>query len=294
MKKVKNQRASNSSFSKHNDKITNSHTIGLVNNREWRTLLQDSLPGTINTESGYYLGLETTKDPRHWLTVEVDIPRDNQASREIIVRLPASLVDRTDDFAKNRLRACLRYWLPACLQVQAKIGHSIRWRLSAADRGDQDALSMDSEEPDLLIPDLYAFEASKQIAIAMGMDNFNSFYHDWIKRKAVMFWRGSSTGIKSQCPIGDMEELTENDRVRACIKFRDETGFDLAISRLVQADENIKNAAEQWMTAERLLGPTVSEVEFKHYRFYHDLLGNGLAWGTIHKNLKCPDISASW
>lgn len=82
-----------------------------------------------------------------------------------------------------------------------------------------------------------------------------------------------------------MGELASNDRVKACIKFRGRPGFDLAISRIVQIDEKIREPAEQWMMAEQLVKPAVSELEFSRYRYYTDLPGNGLAWGTIKKHI---------
>lgn len=232
------------------------------------------------------LQLDVASDSRHWLTIDVDIFEGSQASKTIAVRLPGSLVGRTGFFEQNRLQLCLRCWLPACLQVQAMTGQPLHWRFSAADRGNRGALSMDGEEPELLIPDLYSFEASRQSIAVMEIDEFNRFSSQWLQRSPEMFWRGSSTGIKTQCPIREMGELVENDRIKVCARFRGQPGFNLAISRIVQVDPSLQKEAEQWMVAEHLLAPVVNEAEFGRYRYYPDLPGNGLAWGTIHKHLQ--------
>ena len=101
-----------------------------------------------------------------------------------------------------------------------------------------------------------------------------------------MFWRGSSTGIKNQCPIREMEELANHDRIKNCVRFRDQTGVDLSISRVVQIDNSFQKATEQWIKTERLVAPAMNEAEFSRYCYYPDLPGNGLAWGTIHKHLQ--------
>jgi hypothetical protein len=100
----------------------------------------------------------------------------------------------------------------------------------------------------------------------MEIDAFNRFSSEWLQRSAQMFWRGSSTGIKAQCPIREKGELIENDRIKACARFRGQPGFDLAISRIVQVDASLQKEAEQWMTTENLLAPVVNEVDFSRYR----------------------------
>lgn len=246
---------------------------------EWHKALGD----VISDKLSLSLDIQIATEARDLLTIDIEIPAANHLVKTVIVKISTSLIGCSGFFERNRLRLCLKRWLPACLQVQAMTGRSIGWRLSAADRGDEGALSMDGEERELLIPDLYAFDAKEQILETDNAYDFDAFSHEWSNRKSSIFWRGSSTGVKDQYPIATIDALRKNDRVKACAMFKGRLGFDLAISRIVQIDEGIRKEAETWMTARGLLASVVPEKEFSCYRHYVDLPGNGLAWGTIHK-----------
>ena len=248
--------------------------------------LHKALGDVILDKLNLSLDIQIATEARDVLTIDIEIPATTHLVKTVILRVSTSLIGCSGFFELNRLRLCLKRWLPACLQVQAMTGRSIGWRLSAADRGDEGALSMDGEERELLIPDLYAFDAKEQILETDNAYDFDAFSHEWSSRKSSIFWRGSSTGVKDQYPIATIDALSKNDRVKACAMFKGRPGFDLAISRIVQIDEGIRKEAETWMKARGILATVVPEKEFSYYRHYVDLPGNGLAWGTIHKYLQ--------
>jgi hypothetical protein len=144
---------------------------------------------------------------------------------------------------------------------------------------------MDSEDKDLLIPDIYAYEASFQQPDHKNHTTLLAFQAAWLKRQEMMFWCGATTGIKQSCPIGSMAEFIANDQVQTCQIFQGLKQFDIKISRIVQVDDSIVTQAREWLEQHQCLATEIDESDFTNYRHYPDLAGNGLAWGTIYKHL---------
>lgn len=94
-------------------------------------------------------------------------------------------MSRLGDFEHIRLKQCLKYWLPGCLKAWLAIGQPLHWRLSAADRGDSQVLSMDGVETEKLIPDLYALDASRPDSKVNETISFHRFSSEWLARSPV-------------------------------------------------------------------------------------------------------------
>jgi hypothetical protein len=60
----------------------------------------------------------------------------------------------------------------------------------------------------------------------------------------------------------------------------------MKISRVDWMDPSFTVAAEAWLQQEDILVPPVPESTFGKYRYYPDLPGCALAWGTIFKHLR--------
>ena len=60
--------------------------------------------------------------------------------------------------------------------------------------------------------------------------------------------------------------------------------MDIKISRIIQNKEN-KVKIKKYLVKEEIFAKSVSENKFKNYKYYPDIPGNSLAWGTITKYL---------
>ena len=181
---------------------------------------------------------------------------------------------------------CLKVWTPWLVKLHQRIRCDYRLHLSMCDGGQAGMASMDSQDWTTLIPDLYAMQAGLH-----GKNNskplpFPRFLARWQKRRPQVFWRGSTTGIQPGGPIADKAGLLANQRVQISLRHRNQPSCDLKISRVVQMEPGFSSAAEAWLNSEGLLAPTVQESAFGHYRYYPDIPGNALAWGTIFKHLQ--------
>ena len=115
-------------------------------------------------------------------------------------------------------------------------------------------------------------------------DKFSAFEANWIKRKPIMFWRGSTTGK----PIKSTLDLKNLIRVKACLSVSNIKNFDLKISSIVQ--NNIpKQIIIQYLRQYNILSRRVDESKFLNYKYYPDLPGNNTlcgSWGVIRKYLR--------
>ena len=184
----------------------------------------------------------------------------------------------------KRLYKCYFFWLPYCLKIANKISKSFMIQLNASDWGVDNFLSMTSEDNNNLIPDEYAMYESKKLKKMSFPENFLDFEANWIKRKSIMFWRGSTTGKSFNSTL----ELKDLIRVKACLSVRHIKNFDLKISSIVQ--NNIpKQIIIQYLRQYNILSRRVDESKFLNYKYYPDLPGNNTlcgSWGVIRKYLR--------
>ena len=60
--------------------------------------------------------------------------------------------------------------------------------------------------------------------------------------------------------------------------------MDIKISRIIQNGAT-KREIRKYLIDEQIFGKEVSEDKFRNYKYYPDIPGNALAWGTITKYL---------
>ena len=184
----------------------------------------------------------------------------------------------------KRLYKCYFFWVPYCLKIANKISKSFMIQLNASDWGVDNFLSMTSEDNNNLIPDEYAMYESQKLNKMILPQNFSDFKANWIKRKPIMFWRGSTTGKSFNSTL----ELKDLIRVKVCLSSRNIKNFDLKISSIVQ--NNIpKQIIIQYLRKYNILSRRVDESKFLNYKYYPDLPGNNTlcgSWGVIRKYLR--------
>ena len=180
----------------------------------------------------------------------------------------------------KRSKECLNYWIPLLIKLASKTKKKIIINLNCGDKGSSDYLSMDSYKNKNLIPDLYSFNAAKKINKKLPTISFEEFKRRWLIKKSKMYWRGSTTGDSYR----NIKELNKLKRIEICKRFRESKDMDLKISRITQNGTN-KEKIKQYLIQEKIYGKEVSEDKFINYKYYPDIPGNSLAWGTITKYL---------
>ena len=183
--------------------------------------------------------------------------------------------------AIQRAKNCLRLWMPSLIMIyknsQKKL---ISLDFDTGDYGNKYLLSMEQKDNKNLIPDLYSYTAASGIEKNISKMSFLEFKKIWIDKEDKIFWRGTTTG-KSYSSI---EELNKLDRIKICRKFIDKKNIDFKISKIAQnliSSEKIKT----YLLDNNLFSEKVKEEKFAHYRYFPDIPGNSLGWGTINKYL---------
>lgn len=206
---------------------------------------------------------------------------DNKRS-EISISISDKVIDNSNQ--AKRIFKCYSFWIAYCLEISYTLRFSFQLYLNASDFGVPDFLSMTSKDQNIVVPDEYSLFESKQIKKITLWKTFQEFKENWLRRKPLMFWRGSTTGheIVSTC------SLQELIRVKTCLMFRDINGFDLKISNIVQ-NSIPTTILRQWLNSNDILRGGVNEAIFGKYKYYPDLPGNNQlcgSWGVIRKFLR--------
>ena len=191
----------------------------------------------------------------------------------------------SQNFFKNvntmrRSKNCLDYWIPYLIQASNKANKNFSVHLDSSDNGNTDYLSMDSNNEDKLIPDLYSMQKNHRIDNNFSPLGFDQFKKVWLKKKNILYWRGSTTGNS----FTNIQELNKLKRIQICNRYKNINGFDIKITRIVQNRIN-KNLIKEWLISENIYDQEIREDDFKTFKYYPDIPGNSLAWGTIHKYL---------
>ncbi len=138
---------------------------------------------------------------------------------------------------------------------------------------------MDSVNNRNLIPDEFSMQDYSKGYYDKDLLTFETFKLEWMKRKHIIFWRGSSTGRQ----ILSFDDLKSLQRIDLCLKYCNSNNIDLKISRIVQSDLS-GSKVSNWLNSNNIKGDLIPEKSFKDYCYYPDIPGNALAWGTIRKH----------
>ncbi|TVS05305.1 MAG: hypothetical protein EA413_06945 [Cyanobium sp. PLM2.Bin73] len=247
---------------------------------QWHALLAAAMPEKQRLE----LSLKAAEDDRHRLTVTVTLRAG--PTRELEIALSQGMAQTLPPLQSIRVQQCLRAWLPWLLKLHQRIRCDYSLNLSMCDGGQAGMPSMDSQDWTALIPDLYTMQAAVKREKYGKPMAFPRFLARWQKRRPQIFWRGSTTGMQRGGSIQDVAGLQANPRVQISLRHRNHEACNIKISRVVQMDPAFSSAAKEWLNTAGILAPPVQESTFGNYRYYPDIPGNALAWGTIFKHLR--------
>ena len=181
----------------------------------------------------------------------------------------------------GRFIICLNYWLPLCIEATRKSHSSLNLTFNICDSGGLNALSMDSHDPNQIIPNEYSMRNYYKNRYTKNPYNLKKFQRKWLKRKAILFWRGSTTGGFILNTTNDLYKLK---RVKLCQLYNNNNTLNLKISKIVQ-NKLPKQIFIDELKKQNLWARPVIENKFSSYCFYPDIPGNALAWGSIRKYL---------
>jgi len=249
-------------------------------NPKWQSLIAAAMPA----KQPVSLQLKQARDNRHHLTVTTTLR--SGPTRQLEIVLAPKTAQTLPPFESNRVQCCLKVWTPLLIKLHRRLRCDYSLTMSMSDGGQPQMPSMDSTQGDALIPDLYAMQAALKPETNGKPLSFSRFYKRWQTRIPQMFWRGGTTGIQPGGPIASVQWLAANSRINVCLQQRHTMNCDIKISRLVQMNPAFTTQAEAWLQSEGILAKQVPESMFERYRYYPDLPGNALAWGTILKHLK--------
>lgn len=266
-------------------------------NHLWYQLITEVLPA----KQRLVLTLTEAQDTRIWSTVTTTFRSGSTRQLEIALAPQTAKISPPSDsqedqiwasLVKHRIQSCLKVWIPWLIKLHRRVRCDYSLTLSVCDLGawDPGILSMDSANADALIPDLYAMLAAGYPA-DVGIEPwgrpmpFSKFFLRWSKRSPRLFWRGVTSGLMPGGLIANVDQLAANPRVKLCLQQRHHAGSDIKISRVEWIDSSFKTQAEAWLKREGIIAPPVPESFFGNYRYYPDLPGCALAWGTIFKHL---------
>lgn len=216
------------------------------------------------------------------LCVRIRVNRDSFNNKTIEIDIPFSLDDSSNNV--KRIFNCFSFWIPYCLEIYARVIYPFSLCLNASDWEENNFLSMTSEDVNNIIPDEYAMFESRKLEKSSNWNSFEEFYDTWSKRKNIMFWRGSTTGL----PITSIQSLSKLKRIKVSLLYQKKDGFDIRISNIVQ-NRIPKQVIKQWLNKNNIRGRRVVENRFKNFKYYPDMPGNNEScgsWGTVRKHIR--------
>ena len=266
-----------------------------INKRELFTFLFKYSPSLLN-KFLFKLNIRSIKiDPRDRKNIKINIffkkNRENEHWVSIFIKKERKYINTFNIFFSNsilnyitamhRTKDCLKLWIPSLIKIsQESKNELISLDFDTGDHGNKNLLSMEQRDNKNLIPDLYAYTAAYSMGKNITKKSFLEFKKIWINKEDKIFWRGTTTGK----PYSSIEELNNLDRIKICRRFIDKKNIDLKISKIAQNlidTEKIKT----YLLDKNLFSEEVPEEKFCNYRYFPDIPGNSLGWGTIHKYL---------
>ena len=211
--------------------------------------------------------------------IAIEVFQKNKHTKLITLKFSSNILKNITTM--KRVKKCLDYWIPLVIRLTKKSKKKVSLIFNCGDGESRNYLNMDSVNNKTLIPDLYSFEAAKRINQNLPAISYEKFSEIWLNKKNKMFWRGSTTGNSYQ----NLQELSSLKRIEICKKYRTTKDIDIKISKIIQNGMNTRKI-KKYLIQEKIFGKAVSENKFKDYKYYPDIPGNSLAWGTITKYLE--------
>ena len=184
----------------------------------------------------------------------------------------------------RRLLECLRYWVPLTVFHCRTRGTQKTFSFCSddTDTSHNEIFSMDGTNIQWLVPDLFSMQEATKYTRPKQPETQENFENKWQKRPLKMFWRGTTTG---QGRINNPTQLYSIPRVIICRQFNKYKDFDIKISS-INCPSHIRADAENLLKSLDIWGDFVDESIFGNAKYYPDIPGNALAWGTIRKYMR--------
>ncbi len=180
-----------------------------------------------------------------------------------------------------RAHHCFEKWIPSIIKSAKITDQAISLDFHMGDGGSRGYLSMEQDNSKNLIPDIYSFSASSEITKKNKIkQEFNDFKNIWLNKENKIFWRGTTTGREYK----SINELESIERIKICKIYKNKKNIDIKITKIRQnliSDIKVK----KYLIAEDIFAKEVLEDKFASYRYYPDIPGNSLGWGTVKKFL---------
>ncbi len=175
------------------------------------------------------------------------------------------------DFAGYALNALVGRWLATIPLFKSSARESpfrSQVLFNFEDKGGITGLSYcNNHEEALLVPDNYYLGTE---GYAVAKSNFARRAISWESRSSTVFWRGSSTGLRT----GPIEQLPRARLCHATKMYPNHREYDCKITSVVQATEQ-----EQLELASLgILSEHVPAEDFDQYRYHIDIDGNTNSW----------------
>jgi len=186
----------------------------------------------------------------------------------------------------ERYRLVVQHCLPSIRRVASLCRQDFRLDVCPVDQGGDhvSAFYMDGPPGPLLLPTIYCRFLARPYSDLhrarcpyLAPLSFSDHLLDWEARQPQLFWRGSTTGTCEGTPLAD------NLRVQICQSLRGSPRCDVRISRVVQYADPACH--EQELRRCGIFAEEVLPQEFENYKFFPDLPGNAMAWGTLARHL---------
>ena len=176
---------------------------------------------------------------------------------------------------------CFKIWIPSIIKSAKIADQAISLDFHIGDVGEEEYLSMEQANSKNLIPDIYSFKASSEIIQKKIIkQKFIDFKNIWLNKENKIFWRGTTTG-RDYKSINELESI---ERIKICKIYKNNKNIDIKITKIRHnLISNIK--VKKYLIVEDLFAEEVSEDKFASYRYYPDIPGNSLGWGTVKKFL---------
>lgn len=215
------------------------------------------------------------------LNTKISIHKNDSNNIDVEIFISNSLSSSSTQV--KRVIKCYKFWIPYCITIFHKINNSFSLKINACDIGVEGFLSMTSENQNNIIPDEYSMIESLKLNSKIINLKYNNFSRDWLNRKPLIYWRGSTTGSK----ITSLDKLKRLLRVQTCFKYKNHSAVDLKITNIVQ-NEIPKKIVKNWLRQNSIAAGRVLESSFKAYKYHPDIPGNNTScgsWGVIRKYL---------
>lgn len=227
-------------------------------------LLNDS----VNLRGSLNLVFDNVAAPpdTNWVTA-------NDARQCFIALAPEMIGHPVADFFFSQCLSSAPLWASYCDSVEFVPGRTI---MNSGDAAAMPGLAYCGDRPEhILVPDNYFLGS---LGYADLRSRYASLRPDWSERRPVAFWRGSTTGRRT-----DLMDWRSLPRIRLCQISRDHPDIlDAGISAAAQMRSDEERA--EIAAASFVRGP-VPQEGFLPYKYRIDIDGNTNSWSGLYQGL---------